>query len=545
VCDVYIFTLSGNTTATFSAYVCEGTACTLTYQFKLTVDEDDSGQCIQLQIAHNTEDLHGKTPGDHVAGISPPNHTTVPSEEWLKDVLLPKIVKWSLEAAASSSTSHNRPKNGLIPLDRFATTYSRMKDKYGRELVQNWSESTDPRKYVYEDIAISAYLITLWEEERVNLGLEKKQSFVDLGCGNGLLVYLLTCEGYPGKGIDLQKRKIWKLFQPQTVLEERSIVPSDANLFPETDWLIGNHSDELTPWIPLIAARSSYNAKFFVLPCCPHDFIGRYSRPSPHKSQYRCYLDYVAHISRVVGFRVEEDTMRIPSNKRICFIGRERSYLPHEEAELEGKRRVFLEERCKGRTPSLTTDHTHVDDMPEGHSLSENWCSQFHPRPQESLRKNCTQVDAKLSQYIVTVVAEAILKSPLRKDGSVETTSEDSSTPWSVGEGLPLDQVASLFDHTTLQHLKQEYGGLQTLLKNHHQVFEILSGHVCIRDWSVNDFPQKKKKKLMPKKSSKIFYKTKMCWFALHHPQGCPRTADACPYAHSKLELNSRPSFDQ
>ena len=26
-------------------------------------------------------------------------------------------------------------------------------------------------------------------------GLTKKQSFVDLGCGNGLLVYILTSEG--------------------------------------------------------------------------------------------------------------------------------------------------------------------------------------------------------------------------------------------------------------------------------------------------------------------------------------------------------------
>jgi len=30
----------------------------------------------------------------------------------------------------------------------------------------------------------------------------------------------------------------------------------DAAVYPESDWLIGNHSDELTPWIPLIAARS-------------------------------------------------------------------------------------------------------------------------------------------------------------------------------------------------------------------------------------------------------------------------------------------------
>ena len=35
----------------------------------------------------------------------------------------------------------------------------------------------------------------LWEKERDELQLSKKQTFIDLGCGNGLLVYLLTAEG--------------------------------------------------------------------------------------------------------------------------------------------------------------------------------------------------------------------------------------------------------------------------------------------------------------------------------------------------------------
>ena len=35
----------------------------------------------------------------------------------------------------------------------------------------------------------------LWEKEREELSLTEKQTFIDLGCGNGLLVYLLTSEG--------------------------------------------------------------------------------------------------------------------------------------------------------------------------------------------------------------------------------------------------------------------------------------------------------------------------------------------------------------
>lgn len=37
----------------------------------------------------------------------------------------------------------------------------------------------------------------------------RKQTFVDLGCGNGLLTFLLVSEGYEGYGIDIADRKIW------------------------------------------------------------------------------------------------------------------------------------------------------------------------------------------------------------------------------------------------------------------------------------------------------------------------------------------------
>lgn len=39
------------------------------------------------------------------------------------------------------------------------------------------------------------------------------------------------------------------------LFQEKAITPGESCLFPGTDWLIGNHSDELTPWIPVIAAR--------------------------------------------------------------------------------------------------------------------------------------------------------------------------------------------------------------------------------------------------------------------------------------------------
>ena len=41
----------------------------------------------------------------------------------------------------------------------------------------------------------------MWEEERAERGLKAKQSFVDLGCGNGLLVHILSTEGVRGASV--------------------------------------------------------------------------------------------------------------------------------------------------------------------------------------------------------------------------------------------------------------------------------------------------------------------------------------------------------
>ena len=81
-------------------------------------------------------------------------------------------------------------------------------------LFKDWEESTDPEKFVHEDVAIATYLILLWEEEMEACQRSTKPRFLDLGCGNGLLVYILNCEGYPGTGLDLRKRKIWDKFEP-------------------------------------------------------------------------------------------------------------------------------------------------------------------------------------------------------------------------------------------------------------------------------------------------------------------------------------------
>lgn len=69
-------------------------------------------------------------------------------------------------------------------------------------------------------------------------------------------VMILQVNGY---GIDIRQRKIWKRFVG-TDLREKALNP-EKDLLSDSDFLIGNHTDELTPWIPILAARLNYFMK--------------------------------------------------------------------------------------------------------------------------------------------------------------------------------------------------------------------------------------------------------------------------------------------
>lgn len=68
-------------------------------------------------------------------------------------------------------------------------------------------------------MAIATYLLLIWRQERIKKQTTKLQSFVDLGCGNGLLVYILSSEGHAGYGVDIRKRGIWDLYPKTTILK--------------------------------------------------------------------------------------------------------------------------------------------------------------------------------------------------------------------------------------------------------------------------------------------------------------------------------------
>ncbi|VDO66852.1 unnamed protein product [Heligmosomoides polygyrus] len=234
---------------------------------------------------------------------------------WMLNTVFPAMLKWLRFIDPKRVV---RKTNGLLELEAYSIRYRRLKETYGRQLVENWTERTDPKKFVYEDCGIATYLLELWRSR----GCTPKK-FADLGCGNGLLVHLLNKEGVNGIGIDIRKRQLWSEELRETVLIEAVIDPSKVhNAVPDdVDYLIGNHTDELTPWMPIMAARRRCN--FFVLPCCPFNFSGKYvARTGDTGSQYDSFLRYVreVRICTRLGYLVEEDRLSIPSTKRVILI---------------------------------------------------------------------------------------------------------------------------------------------------------------------------------------------------------------------------------
>lgn len=268
----------------------------------------------------------------------------------------------------------------VVPRVAFQNRYIELKKKYSGDLVANWVESTDPKKHVFEDLAVAAFLIELW-----NIYFKDKDfEFRDLGCGNGLLVHILIHEGFKGKGIDARARKSWKTYPShvQENLLEQIIIPSillklhpsmtnmapfiagrlfqvpefdrknpeavplikyysSENLlespkvcttddFPPNTFIIGNHLDELTCWIPLL------NFPFMVIPCCSHALSGAKVRFSPRKlsdtkdgkskatqnvSTYGALVDHVEDLANRMGWNVEKEILRIPSTRNSAIIG--------------------------------------------------------------------------------------------------------------------------------------------------------------------------------------------------------------------------------
>lgn len=269
----------------------------------------------------------------------------------------------------------------LVPQARVQDRYTRLKEKHARRLVDTWQETTDPAKHVFEDLAISAFLMELWADmygdgstgynatETTAVAPFKFPGFVDIGCGNGLLVHLLNEEGYRGWGFDARRRRSWKQYgndgkaeDAELPLREALLLPSflvgrseedekepdtpgdgvlatHDGMFPRGTFIIANHADELTVWAPLLAALS--DCPFLAIPCCSHNFTGgKFRAPPPSKakqaflsavsldasssSTYASFVSWVMDVAEECSWEVEREMLRIPSTRNVGLLGRRR-----------------------------------------------------------------------------------------------------------------------------------------------------------------------------------------------------------------------------
>ena len=312
--------------------------------------------------------------------------------------------------------------DALIPQRAYQDTYARLKARYGRDLSEKWVEVTDPGKHVFEDLGIAAFLIELWQQMYVFPGKEEEgggkemwPGFVDLGCGNGVLTYILLSEGYTGWGFDARTRKTWSIFPDtvQALLQQRVLVPSLLQSGSSTDrnemwhdgdfdkgtFIISNHADELTAWTPLLAYLCQ--GKFVAIPCCSHDLSGARARlpsavktlsalvvegmftdlvPSQalstagrqenkqaaetgslarpagkHKmpSAYATLCSYTASLASSLHYVPEMEILRIPSTRNTCIVGRRRDGA-HRDSSIEQRESAVkaLVEKETGRNIS-------------------------------------------------------------------------------------------------------------------------------------------------------------------------------------------------
>ncbi|XP_034486892.1 probable tRNA (uracil-O(2)-)-methyltransferase [Drosophila innubila] len=399
-------------------------------------------------------------------------------------VLRPRLCNWSQSKREEGAQKSLR----LVDVEKYNDLYKQLKLKHSESLLKLWEtakESTDPLKFIYEDLAIAAYLITLWTSTQT-----EPNAFADLGCGNGLLVHVLNAEGHKGYGYDVRKRKLWSLYSEQTScnLVERTVEPNSFRFeFEGIDWIIGNHSDELSPWLPVLAARLKTN--FFLLPCCPFELSGaKFQRRNTSISAYQDFVLYARQISDRCGFETQQDRLKIPSTKRIALIGLKGS----------AKSTANLEDFVQNELQKYQTGDTNAA---------------IKLREKTETVRNCTQVEKSILDSLVLKIFHMLL----------DNTERTNDTSWMAGRQLKMREIVQSLTKEELSGIKSECGGIKTLLRNKHEVFKFCG----------NDLIGIRRPEGIPAIRSKSHtIKKRSCFFKLHHPQGCPLEESDCSFIH-------------
>lgn len=573
--------------------------------FNVNIRQDENSSHVQINIRNGNDDIAFALKliddVDKAQNCDKQNFhlelsfpSLVPNEEngkesqlWLKNVFTNKFERWirqqrqNVEITNKNNSKHkvkrkeqeksknndkynNRDNKNLegsirnISVENYCENYNRLKQKYVQPLMRIWTtiENTDPIKFIYEDIAIAAYLITLWQEEMEKFDTkfqQRKQTFADIGCGNGLLVYILTQEGYDGYGVDLRRRNIWYLYNNDDDDDKERkkvrLIEMKIDLFeyettddfglPHCDWMIGNHSDELTPWILYMASMQNTQTRVFLLPCCCYNLDGfkfqRTTEPST-KSQYQCYIDFLESLCYQFGFaQCQRDKLRIPSTKRICLICTGRTYL----MSLVSDNNIINDSSGEQKNIGKQNDESIEWQQKRRQIVRQSLQKQNDYHQRKRLRetkepvRNCTHIDQNIKQEIISRLSNALI-----------SQTDNDNDPYD-GSSLSFQEAIALLDCNNhndddddddrdkdriRKHLKNQCGGLQTFIRNHKFIFTIRDGRIrfqsidYLRIWNQNKDNDPNGEQMKPTK--------KDCWFYRNHPRGCPLLANECRFRH-------------
>lgn len=209
-------------------------------------------------------------------------------------------------------------------------------------------------------------------------------------------------------------------------------------------------------------------------------------------------------ISDVCGFETKVDRLKIPSTKRCAIIGIDRTWDKDE-----------FDKRC-------SDVETFIDERTRPRQCDDSWNVSFKPRDNVEKVKNCTKIDKNVQQTIIKLIFDHLLLKKRYVDDFV-------NNQWNFGGIVALGDLAQIIPVELLKELKSECGGLQTLLRNNHQIFQVQQGKVQIRRPLTQN---ERNSEQMNQKGKQFVFKQKECWFRCFHPDGCPFSDEDCTFKH-------------
>lgn len=93
----------------------------------------------------------------------------------------------------------------------------------------------------------------------------------------------------------------------------------------------------------------------------------------------------------------------------------------------------------------------------------------FVAREKKELVRNCTKLPENVRQTILDAITIQILKTENFQSFQLPNGQE---LKWNLGGKIPLKKCHELLDRYLLDELKQQFGGLQTFVRNHHHIFQ-------------------------------------------------------------------------